>query len=124
LRTRCGEARGADVTDVVALEKRAAPVRPLTEALCIFVTSLVVFAGIERGNRLDRAQGRPVTSSATASLIRRSQPVMHRRVALARCSATGSNLRGLARRVGPSLELAAQRSWGSSRPSQVCSRSG
>jgi hypothetical protein len=31
---------------------------------------------------------RPVTSSATASLIRHSPAVMHRRVPLARCSAT------------------------------------
>jgi len=71
------------------------------------------------------AQKRPVTSSATASLIRRSQPVMHRRTLLARCSATVSSLRGLADPNGPSLLLGSAALMGfNQRPSQVCSRSG
>jgi hypothetical protein len=39
---------------------------------------------------LGRDQERPITSSATASLIRRSSPVMHRRFPLGRCTATGT----------------------------------
>jgi len=49
---------------------------------------------------------------------------MHRRTLLARCSATGTSLRGLADPSGPSLCSGRRRSWGSQRPSQACSRDG
>jgi len=46
---------------------------------------------------------RPVTSSATASLIRHSPAVMHRRVPLARCSATTGEPSRPGRTRSPSL---------------------
>lgn len=67
---------------------------------------------------------RPVTSSATASLIRHSPAVMHRRVPLARCSATD----GEPSRPGRTSESFPLSSGGApgvpSHPSQACSRSG
>jgi len=72
-------------------------------AFAMSTTSSIARAETDRCNRSDHAHKRPVTSSATASLIRRSKPVMHRRVPLARCSATNSEPSRPGRTSGPSL---------------------
>jgi hypothetical protein len=53
--------------------------------------------GDDRCNRSNPAHERPGISSASASNIRRPTSVMHLGIALSRCSATDSGLRGLAR---------------------------
>jgi hypothetical protein len=112
LRMRCGEARYADdslaVSHVQTRRVNAAAKRAReTSSLSI------VSAGIDRWNRFDRAQKRPVTSSATASLICRSQSVMHRRA----CSHRGVPLPIRAFAAWPdewSFPLfVRRRSWGS-----------
>lgn len=99
LRMRCGEARYADVLPLAVSHTKSRRVNATAQCARNATRLSIASARIDRWNRFDRAQKRPVTSSATASLIRRSQSVMHRRVALARCSATDSSLRGLAGRV-------------------------
>jgi len=56
-------------------------------------------ARIDRRIRFDHAQRRPVTSSATASFVRRPPPVMHRRMLLRDVPLPAPDLRGLAGRV-------------------------
>jgi hypothetical protein len=102
LRTRCGEARHADVP-VAGFARLIAP-RERDGYTCSQCRQrLRSLCGDGRCNRRDLATQRPVTSSATASLIRRSELVMHRRVLLARCSATSCEPSRPGRTTGPSL---------------------
>lgn len=85
-----------------------------------------VFGRIRRDRSvqpIQSAQKRPVTSSATASLIRRSQPVMHRRIRLRDVPLPARVFAAWPIRVVlPSARVGG--AHGVQRPSQVCSRDG
>jgi hypothetical protein len=99
LQRRCGEARHADVLPLaVSHAGHAAWTRRLNVHRKFGHVN-----GRSRRDRSvhpnDRARKRPVTSSATASQTSPPATGHASSLLLARCSATGSSLRGLARRV-------------------------